>query len=44
MTKKKVTPDVYALFTLMMAIIFLLMLLINLRNSREEKKANGGKS
>ena len=42
MTKKKVTPDVYALFTLMMAIIFLLMLLINFRKSGEKK--NGGKS
>lgn len=45
MTKKKVTPDVYALFTLMMAIIFLLMLLIQLRKSGESDKAkNGGKS
>ncbi len=43
MTKKKVTPDVYALFTLMMAIIFLLMLLINLRKSGDKVK-NGGKS
>ncbi|MBR2474147.1 MAG: ABC transporter permease [Clostridia bacterium] len=44
MTKKKVTPDVYALFTLMMAIIFLLMLLIQLRRSGESsKEKNGGK-
>ena len=43
MTKKKVTPDVYALFTIMMAIIFLLMLLIQLRKSGENEK-NGGKS
>ena len=43
MTKKKVTPDVYALFTLMMAIIFLLMLLINLRKSDEKRSGNGGR-
>ncbi len=46
MTKKEVTPDVYALFTLLMALIFLLMLLINFRRSGENKKnaRNGGKS
>lgn len=40
MTKKEVTPDVYALFTLMMAIIFLLMLATNLRKSKDAQ--NGG--
>lgn len=45
MTKKKVTPDVYALFTLMMAIIFLLILFIQLRRSGSKgKEANGGKA
>ena len=43
MTKKKVTPDVYALFTVMMAVVFLLMLLINFRKSGENKKERGGK-
>ena len=43
MTKKKVTPDVYALFTIMMAAVFLLMLLINFRKSGENKSKDGGK-
>lgn len=37
MTKKEVTPDMYALSTLMIAVIFLLMLVTNLRKSKDEK-------
>ena len=39
MTKKEVTPDMYALSTLMMAVIFLLMLVTNLRKSKDDKSA-----
>ena len=44
MTKKTVTPDMYALSTIMMAVIFILMLITNLRKSKEEQKnSKGGK-
>lgn len=39
MTKKDVTPDMYALSTIMMAVIFALMILTNFKGKRETKKA-----
>lgn len=39
MTKKRVTPDMYALSTLLFLAILLLLILINFAQSRNEKKA-----
>ncbi len=38
MTKKKVTPDMYALSTLIIVAIFVLLLISNVRSSKEEEK------
>ena len=38
MTKKKVTPDMYALSTLIIITIFVLLLITNIRSAREEEK------
>ena len=38
MTKKKVTPDMYALSTLIIVVIFLLLVITNIRNDKEERK------
>ena len=38
MTKKKVTPDMYALSTLIIIAIFILLLITNIRSAREEEK------
>ncbi|MBQ7363570.1 MAG: ABC transporter permease [Clostridia bacterium] len=38
MTKKKVTPDMYALSTLIIVAIFILLLISNIRSSKEEEK------
>jgi spermidine/putrescine transport system permease protein len=45
MTKKKVTPDMYALSTLIIITIFALLLFSNIRSGREEerKKRKGAK-
>lgn len=40
MTKKRVTPDMYALSTLLFVAIFILMLLINIAQMRGTKKEN----
>ena len=42
MTKKTVTPDMYALSTIMMAVIFLLMLATNFRKSKDGSQKNKG--
>lgn len=41
MTKKTVTPDMYALSTIMMAAIFILMLITNFRRTNAEGKKGG---
>ena len=38
MTKKKVTPDMYALSTLIIITIFSLLLFSNIRSGREEER------
>ena len=38
MTKKKVTPDMYALSTLIIVAIFVLLIVSNIRSSREEER------
>lgn len=38
MTKKKVTPDMYALSTLIIVTIFILLIVSNVRSSREEER------
>ena len=38
MTKKKVTPDMYALSTLIIVTIFVLLIVSNVRSSREEER------
>lgn len=38
MTKKKVTPDMYALSALIIVVIFLLLVITNIRNDKEERK------
>ncbi len=43
MTKKDVTPDMYALSTIMMAAIFALMILTNFRGKRDTKKIRAEK-
>ncbi len=44
MTKKKVTPDMYALSTLIVVAVFILLLFSNMKRVRHEpKKAGGGK-
>lgn len=40
MTKKKVTPDMYALSTLIIVSIFILLLITNIRAGNEEKRKN----
>ncbi|MBQ9080875.1 MAG: ABC transporter permease [Clostridia bacterium] len=46
MTKKKVTPDMYALSTIIIVTVFLLLIISNLRSSKEERsqrrKRKGG--
>ncbi len=42
MTKRRVTPDINALSTIMFVAILLLLVLINVRETREEKKAKKG--
>ncbi|MDD6276722.1 MAG: ABC transporter permease [Clostridia bacterium] len=42
MTKKRVTPDMYALFTLMFIAILVLLILVNVFQSKGEKKAKKG--
>lgn len=44
MTKKKVTPDMYALSTLIVAAIFILLLVSNIRKGKYAKKKTGGKA
>lgn len=41
MTKKRVTPDMYALSTLIFVVMFLLLILINIIENREESKRTG---
>ncbi len=43
MTKKRVTPDMYALSTLMFALILVLLLLNNYVQARSEKQRQGGR-
>lgn len=43
MTKKEVTPDIYALSTLMIVAILILLILSNLPRNHEEKQASRGK-
>ena len=38
MTKKKVTPDMYALSTIIIVVIFALLIFTNLRSSKEEQR------
>jgi spermidine/putrescine transport system permease protein len=40
MTKKRVTPDMYALSTLIFVVILLLLVLLNVAQVRGEKKMN----
>ena len=42
MTKKRVTPDIYALFTLMFLAILVLLILVNVFQSKDEKKVKKG--
>ncbi|MCL2107439.1 MAG: ABC transporter permease [Oscillospiraceae bacterium] len=44
MTKKRVTPDMYALSTLIFIAVFLLLLLSNLVQARSEKKMRGARN
>ena len=43
MTKKKVTPDMYALSTLIIVTIFALLVISNVRSGRRARKAGGKK-
>ncbi|HBJ19225.1 MAG TPA: putrescine aminotransferase [Clostridiales bacterium] len=43
MTKKKVTPDMYALSTLIILVIFTLLVVSNVRSGRRARKAGGKK-
>ncbi|MBE6631853.1 MAG: ABC transporter permease [Ruminococcaceae bacterium] len=43
MTKKEVKPDIYALSTLIVVSIFILLLVSNLVGAKDEKTAKGGK-
>ncbi len=43
MTKKKVTPDMYALSTLIILTVFILLIVSNVRLGRENKKKAGAK-
>jgi ABC-type spermidine/putrescine transport system permease subunit II len=38
MTKKKVTPDMYALSTLIVVTIFLLLIISNVKNGKKNKR------
>ena len=43
MTKKEVTPDMYALSTLIIVTILALLILSNILGEKSEKRAKGGK-
>jgi len=43
MTKKKVTPDMYALSTLIVVTIFVLLIVSNVRNGKKNRKGGAGK-
>ena len=43
MTKKKVTPDMYALSTLIVVVIFLLLIISNVRSGRKLNREHSGK-
>ncbi len=43
MTKKKVTPDMYALSSIIIVVIFTMLIITNIRSSREEKRKRGAK-
>lgn len=42
MTKKRVTPDMYALSTIIFAVVFVLLVLVNVAQNRNEKKNEKG--
>ncbi len=42
MTKKRVTPDMYALSTIIFAAVFVLLVLVNMAQNRSEKKSEKG--
>lgn len=44
MTKKKVTPDMYALSTLIIVVIFVLLIVSNLRSDKKRSKKGAGKA
>lgn len=44
MTKKKVTPDMYALSTLIIVVVFALLIFSNVRASKENKRKEGKKA
>lgn len=41
MTKKRVTPDMYALSTIIFAVVFVLLVLVNVAQNRNENKEKG---
>lgn len=41
MTKKRVTPDMYALSTIIFAVVFILLVLVNVAQNRNENKEKG---
>jgi spermidine/putrescine transport system permease protein len=43
MTKKRVTPDMYALSTLIFVAMFILLVLMNVAQSRSDKKQRAKK-
>lgn len=43
MTKKKVTPDMYALSSIIIVVIFTMLIITNIRSAREEKRKRGAK-
>ncbi len=43
MTKKKVTPDMYALSSIIIVVIFTMLIITNIKSSREEKRKRGAK-
>jgi spermidine/putrescine transport system permease protein len=43
MTKKKVTPDMYALSTLIVFAVFVLLLISNMKKDKSELKKKGGR-
>lgn len=44
MTKKRVTPDMYALSTLIFVAILVLLILVNIFQSKSDEKKNGGRA